>query len=147
MLLRRSSPVGTIGQITREMDRVFSGLLNDADGFFLRSPAYPAINVWEEGDDFLAEVEVPGFKMNDLEVEVLDNELTLKGKRVTEVEQNATFHRRERSATEFERSITLPVSIDAEKVEATLKNGVLTIKLPKAEVARARKITVKTLEQ
>jgi HSP20 family protein len=117
-------------------DNVFDGAVN-------RTRAFPALNIWEDGDTLVAEAEVPGLTMEDVEVYVVGNELTITGKRSTQTE-NPEFHRRERNTGEFTRTLTLPVEIDAQKVEATLRNGILTVKLPKAEAAKPRKIAVKS---
>lgn len=109
--------------------------------------AFPALNVWEQGDDFYAEAELPGLKSEDLDITVVGNELTLKGQRKEEPEQGNVSHRRERGVGTFTRVVRLPVDIDASKVQATLHDGVLTLKLPKAESAKARKIQVNTQGQ
>ena len=87
--------------------------------------------------------EIPGVTQEDLEILVVGNELTIKGRRGTAEEEDASYHRRERGTGEFSRTVTLPVDIKAEAVDATLKDGVLTLSLPKADEARPRKITVK----
>ena len=74
---------------------------------------------------------------------MVGDELTLKGRREPEDGQQATYHRRERGTGSFTRVLTLPIEVDADKVEASLAQGVLTIRLPKAESAKARKIQVK----
>jgi HSP20 family protein len=92
----------------------------------------------------LVEAELPGVKDEDLEISVTGNELLLKGRRPDIEEKNVAFHRRERSAGDFERVLRLPAEIDAQKVEASLADGVLLLTLPKAEAAKPKKITVKT---
>ena len=132
-------------ELRRELDRLF-------DGFFAREPlanltglhAYPALNVWEDGEKLYLEAEVPGMDMKDLDILIQGNELTLKGRRTPLEGANLIYHRQERGAGEFTRYVMLPVEVNAERVEAVLKDGVLTVVLPKAETARARKITVKT---
>jgi len=84
--------------------------------------------------------------MEDLNVQVLGNTLTIEGQWKTAEDENARYYRRERMSGEFTRSLTLPVDIDMGQVEAALKDGVLRVTLPKAEVAKARKIDVKALE-
>lgn len=120
---------------------VFAPLSRSWDGW-LTAAGSPRLNVWEEGDVFYAEAEVPGLKSEDLEISVVGKVLTLKGRRVVPTEGDATFLRRERGYGEFTRSITLPVEVDAAQVSASLVNGVLTVKLPKAEAAKPRKISV-----
>ena len=105
---------------------------------------FPALNIWEDGDKLVAEAEVPGLKLEDIELLAIGTELTIKGRRLEIDEPNMSLHRQERGVGEFSRTITLPVEIDSSKVEATLRDGVLTIVLPKAEPARARKIPVKS---
>lgn len=104
---------------------------------------FPAVNVWEDGDALYAEAEIPGVRSEDLEMYAVGNELTLKGRRTAREDENIAYHRQERGTGEFTRVITLPVEVDANKVEASLSNGVLTVTMPKAAAARARKITVK----
>lgn len=146
MLLRRISPFGTFGQVGREMERLFGEFLPDMEFSVNRAKAFPPLNVWEDGDIFFVEAELPGFKMENIDVEILGNEITLKGKREPENRENVSFHRTERGHGEFTRVLTLPTDVDSNKVEATLRDGVLTIKLPKAEAAKARKIEVKPIE-
>jgi len=104
---------------------------------------YPNLNIWEEGDVVYAEAEVPGVKAEDLDISVVGQELTLKGRRVGATAPEATYHRRERGVGEFSRTVKLPVDIAADKVDASLVDGVLTITLPKAETAKPRKISVR----
>ncbi|MBW7905058.1 MAG: Hsp20/alpha crystallin family protein [Phycisphaerae bacterium] len=103
---------------------------------------YPAVNIYSAGDALLVEAEVPGVRREDLEILTTGNELTIKGRRPGD-DENLTFHRRERGVGEFTRVVTLPIDVDADKIEATLQDGVLTLRLPKAESARPRQITVK----
>lgn len=133
-----------VHQLRDEMDRVFSGWFGPqgAAARLVSGQNFPVINVWEAGDELFAEAEVPGLKSEDLDISVVGNELTIKGQR-PELEQEGTaYHRRERGVGPFTRTLRLPVEIDGDRVEATLANGVLTIKLPKAEAAKPRKIQV-----
>ena len=91
-----------------------------------------------------AETEVPGFGLDDLEILIHGNELTVKGRHGSKEDNDVVYHRHEREIGEFSRQLTLPTEVDAERIEAELKNGVLTIVMPKSEKARARKIAVKT---
>jgi HSP20 family protein len=106
---------------------------------------FPALNVWETEGELWAEAELPGMNESDVDVSVTGSELTVKGERSAQSEQKeATFHRQERVSGKFVRSIHLPVEIDVDKIEASLKDGVLKIRLPKAEAVKPRKINVKT---
>jgi len=144
MLVRRYNRFSPFEQLRREI----SGLLDEFDplgvrGALFGAPSFPAINVWEGGDCLYAEAEVPGVARENLDILVVGNELTVKGRRSEPEGKEVSYHRRERGTGEFSRTLTLPVEIKADSVEAALKDGVLTLKLPKADEARPRKITVK----
>ena len=144
-LARRLYPVDRFRDLRHEMDRLYREFQSGLGGLWpLDERAFPALNIWEDGQKVYAEAEVPGFGMNDLELSVTGNQLSVKGHREFQAREGATYHRRERGTTEFTRTVTLPVDVDPEHVEATLKDGVLTIAMPKAQSARARKIEVKT---
>lgn len=110
-------------------------------------PLYPALNVWEDESSFHAEAELPGFRLEDVEVTVRGNEISLSGERKPEDKEGLTWHRRERGFGRFHRTLGFPLPVEADKVQASLKNGVLTITLPKAEAARPRKIQVRLIEK
>ncbi len=145
MMLRRMLPEPNLGMLRRDFDRVFGDLFDGFERPWGRAGEFPPLNVWEDGERLIVEAEAPGLSMSDLAVEIMGNELTIKGRRPAAPErEEAAYHRRERGAGEFGRRIALPVEIDADRVEATMKNGVLTIVLPKAESAKPRKIEVRT---
>ena len=127
-------------EMTRLLDNFGVGL---SRGALMGRAAYPALNVWDAGDAVCVEAEVPGIKKDDLEILAAGNELTIKGRRMPLEGENLVYHRQERPTGEFTRVLTLPVEVDADRVEAVVDNGVLTIRLPKAEAAKPRKITVK----
>jgi len=112
-------------------------------GILQRPRAFPALNVWEDGTNLYAEAEVPGLNIEDMEILVEGDALTIKGERKQCEQSDCSFHRRERGAGEFVRTLTLPVQVNADGVSAALKNGVLLVTLPKAETAKTRKIQVK----
>lgn len=145
MLARRTNGLHPLGQLKAEMDRLW--------GDFLSAPlawqrtggagrAFPALNVWEEGDHLVAEAELPGMKTEDVEVAVVGNELTIKGRRGESAPEGVVHHRRERAVGEFTRSLRIPVEVDSSKVQAEMRDGVLRVTLPKAEAAKPRKIKV-----
>ena len=103
----------------------------------------PAINSWEDEKNYYVEADLPGFTEKEIEVSVLGNELKLEGTRETKHEESTKFHRRERFTGKVARLLRFPVDIDAGKIDATFKNGVLSITLPKAQAALPRKIEVK----
>ncbi|EAT15021.1 Hsp20/alpha crystallin family protein [Desulfuromonas acetoxidans] len=103
---------------------------------------YPRLNVTSDDDAIYVEALVPGITPDDLELNVMQNTLTLSGERKQDNAEQRTWHRRERGAGRFMRTIELPASIDTGKVEANYSNGILSITLPKAEHMKARKISV-----
>ena len=135
--------------VAREMDRLFDSMTaNQPFGVVptIRSQwTYPAINVWEDENHLHVEAELPGLALDDIEVHVTDDELTIRGTRAVEVPEDARALRRERPVGSFERTIGLPASIDSEQVEAKLVGGVLTVTMPKAAIARPRKVEVKAM--
>ena len=132
--------------VAREMDRLFDSMMSSQSAAIapaMRSSlTFPALNVWEDDDHYFAEAELPGISMDDIEVYITGSELTIKGARHAKAPDNARALRRERSMGEFERTLTLPKEIDADNVEASVNNGVLTIKLPKAVETKPRRISV-----
>jgi len=106
--------------------------------------AYPAVNIWEDGENVFVEAELPGLDSKELEIHVTGgNQLTLKGQRKPNVPEKGVVHRQERGFGEFVRVLTLPVQVNADRVDARFDNGVLLIKLAKHEAAKPRKIAVK----
>ncbi len=107
----------------------------------------PAICLWEENDELTLQAEVPGMKLEDLEIFISEgNHLSLKGERQMETEEKSErkWHRRENCLMSFHRELTLPFEIDAGKVEAKLTNGILTITMPKSEAVKPHRIEIKT---
>jgi HSP20 family protein len=110
-------------------------------------PAFtPPLNVFEDGESIVVELEVPGLKSGDVEVTFENGELTLKGEKKYEAKENAPVHRRERVYGAFTRTLTLPWEITADKISAEMKDGVLTVVLPKAEVSKPRRVAIKVAE-
>ena len=119
-----------------EMNRLFDRWTGEA--------AFPALNAWEQDDQLHVEAEVPGLDLKDLEIYVTGgNTLTLKGERRFSTPEKCVWHRQERGQGRFVRTLTLPYPVDADKVDARLENGVLSLTLTKHESAKPRKIPVK----
>jgi HSP20 family protein len=129
-------------QFQQEMNRLFDRW---GDGGIFGASGFPALNVWEDGEEVHVEAELPGLDLKDMEIYVSGgNQLTLKGERKKpSLPEKGVWHRQERSFGSFHRSLTLPFPVDADKVDARLENGVLHIRLTKHESARPRKIPVK----
>jgi HSP20 family protein len=137
---------GPFGELQREMNRVFDAVFGKqlgSPGRIRAGYVYPPMNVWENNDQYIVACEVPGLDMGDLEVYVVGDQLTVSGNRAeTLPQENVTLHRHERDAGHFSRAITLPGPVDSSKTEATLSDGVLTVRIPKAEEAKPKRITV-----
>ena len=104
----------------------------------------PAVDILEKGDDLVIRAEVPGIERDAIDVKVEDNTLILSGERARETEDDDTqAYRRERVYGSFVRSFTLPKTVDATRITAEYKNGVLEITIPKAEEAKPRRIEIK----
>ena len=104
--------------------------------------AYPPMNVFRKGDDFIIIAEVPGVKKTDLDVQVKGRTLRLSGEKAVAFPEKAAVHRRERLAGRFDRAVTLPVEIDPDGVKAEYREGVLALFVPQAESAKAKSITI-----
>jgi len=143
MIYRSGSTRQTLDQLRDEVNRVFSGVMENFNGaWFAPGRNVPAVNVWELPEILQLELEVPGVKNDQIDLAVAENELTISVQRPESTNEGATYHRRERSVGNFQRVVPLPVLVDAERVTADLHDGVLTVTLPKAESAKPRKIQV-----
>lgn len=145
-MVMRGVRFNPVHQFREEFDRLVTGAFNTPGvataARMVTGRSFPAVNVWEDGENFFVEAEVPGLKSENLEITVVGDELTLKGERASEERSEATYHRQERGIGSFSRAIKLPNEVNAERVEAALKDGVLLLTLPKAEAAKPRKIKV-----
>ena len=140
----RPFPVRFQGGFGDLFDRVFESFPFQTFGEQGATATFPRMNFVENENAFLVEADVPGLTMDDLELFVQDNELTVQGERKQETAEGVTVHRQERVVGKFSRVLTLPTDVDADKVEAKLRSGVLTVTLPKAEAVLPRKIEVKS---
>jgi HSP20 family protein len=106
---------------------------------------FPALNTWEDAENYYVEAELPGLKVQDLELSVVGQELTISGERKSQEKEGVAWHRRERPWGKFVRALELPAPVDPDKVDARFENGVLLVTLPKSEAAKPRKIEVKRI--
>jgi len=103
----------------------------------------PAVDIFEKDEDLVLRAEVPGVERSDIQVSVEDNRLLIQGERKREEDVNEeNAYRLERSVGAFVRSFVLPKTVDATKIQANYSNGVLEVRLPKAEVAKTRRIAI-----
>jgi HSP20 family protein len=103
----------------------------------------PVVDIYDNDDNIVLKAEIPGLDKKDIEVDVKDRVLTLKGERSYDNEvKEDNYYRRERAFGKFERSFTLPVDVDSDKIKADYRDGVLKINIPKPEKQKPKQITV-----
>jgi HSP20 family protein len=104
--------------------------------------SFPPINVFQEGDDFVAIIELPGVSKEDLDIQAKENTIRIAGRKSIKYGEGASVHRRERVSGEFDRTLTVPVEIDPDGINAEYRNGVLALFIPTAEKAKPRSIKI-----
>jgi len=125
----------------RMFDRVLRGWMGPVS--FSEFSWNPVVDVSETNDEVVVKAEMPGMSKDDIDISVEDNQLILSGEKKQEQEEKeADYYRVERSYGSFRRIFTLPARVDVGKVQASYQNGVLTVRVPKAEAAKARKIEI-----
>lgn len=140
MAIRMRDPFAALLAVQRSMEGVRGN-----DWFGSRttgSGAFPLVNVFNDGEDFVLVAELPGVKKEDLDIQVRGDTLRIQGKKTVAYDEHASVHRRERSAGQFDRTLTLPAQLDAAKVSAEYRDGVLTLRLPRAESERPRTVAI-----
>lgn len=106
---------------------------------------FPPLNVTQDDDNFYVRAEVPGIKASELSISAVGNRLSIAGKREIPPEnERVSYHRRERREGAFNRTLTLPTALDADRIDARCLDGMLTLTLPKAAAAKPHQVVVKT---
>ena len=103
---------------------------------------FPPINVFQQGHDILAVIELPGVDKNDLQIQAENNTIRISGRKAVTYPEGVSLHRRERVKGEFDRTITLPVQVDADHIKAEYRDGILALFLPRSESDKPRTISV-----
>ena len=135
---------GDLARLHGEMDDLFDGFFRGLDRPFSGYKAWPAIDVAEEEDAIIVRAEVPGCKADDIDISVHGNVLTISGeKKLSEEKKEKGYYHVESTYGSFRREVTLPTEVNQSKVDASYKDGVLSITLPKAEKAKAIKVKIK----
>ena len=142
----RGDDFGGLIAMRERMNDLFGPLVRGGETpMFGGQPWLPSVDIVETPETLQVKAEVPGFDPKDIEISVVGDTLTIKGEKTAEKEEKGkTWHRRECTSGTFFRSVTLPVEIDPDHVEAVEEAGVLTITLPKRVHATAKHITIKT---
>ena len=136
--IRKSDPWRELDRMHRNANKMFnSNSMNKARQF-------PPINVWTNENEVIVTAELPGFSLENINLALVGNELTLSGKKeMPELKENEYFHRHERRPGKFERMVQLPFVVDRKKITARLKDGVLKVELPRVESDKPINIEIK----
>lgn len=136
---------GRVWSPWREMERLQRDVNRLLSAESAPYATFPAVNIWVSDQDVIVTAEVPGVDPASLDITVAENVLRLSGSRKPEeLKPDEVSHRRERASGEFTRSFRLPYAVDSGKVDASCDKGVLTVRLPRAEADKPRKIAIKT---
>ncbi|NLH43504.1 MAG: Hsp20/alpha crystallin family protein [Planctomycetes bacterium] len=134
-----------LGSLRSQMDDLFGGFFRGLDMPFsmFGEKIWPAIDVAEKDDAILVRAEVPGCKPEDIDVSVCGNTLTLSGEKKESHEANGEgYYHMESTWGSFRREVSLPAEVDSSKIQAAVRDGVLSVTLPKAEKSKAVKVKV-----
>jgi HSP20 family protein len=134
---RLRGPFAELDNLRRQMELLAGRSIPAKAGVF------PLINLTENKDNYYVRAELPGIKADELNIEAEGNKISISGERKIPIEnENAKYHRIEREAGKFSRIISLQVDIDSERIDASLKNGILKLTIPKSEKAKPKQIAV-----
>ena len=103
---------------------------------------FPALNVFRKGDDFVVLTELAGIQKSDLDIQVKQNKIRIAGTKAADRPEKSSYHRRERKSGRFDRTIAIPVQIDADKVKAEYRDGILALYLPRAELDKPKTVRI-----
>lgn len=137
---RGDDPGGWYDQLRRGLDDL---LLRSGTEPAPSVAVYPAVNFYETGDGYVLTAELPGLGSDDIDLSLEGNRVTLRGERKIEHPQEGSLHRVERPSGAFSRTLELPSDVDADKVEAVHRNGVLMLRLPKTPEQQPRRIAIR----
>ena len=140
MVYRIVDPFGALRDFQRALDstRRSNWLGTGTAG----SGAFPAVNVFTKGEDCVIVAELPGVNKSDITVDVKGRQIRISGKKEIRYDDDASVHRRERNSGKFDRVLTLPIVVDADKVRAEHRDGILAVYLPRTEADKPRTVTI-----
>jgi HSP20 family protein len=140
MITAFGDPFDTLFNLQRALEgRLESDWLSDQTTS--RGP-FPPINVFQQGDDILAIIELPGVEKDSLQVQAKENTIRIAGNKVVTYPEGVSIHRRERIFGEFDRTLSLPVQLDPDRIKAEYRDGVLALYLPRSERDKPRSIKI-----
>ncbi len=142
---RRNEPSSDVFSGLSRLNRLMDEALGGFDGESVSSAWTPTCDIREDPEHVTITLDLPGVRPEDVKINLENQVLTVRGeKQQVEEKKDERWHRYERSYGTFERSFTLPSTVDPEKIEATTDNGVLTVRIPKTEKAKPREIPIRT---
>lgn len=143
-LVRYSTPLREMLQLQNDMNRLFTGFFPNGQQEEMAAAAWsPQVDVYEDTEGIRVHADLPGVEQKDLDIQVDNNTLTVKGeRRLMNEDKKENYHRIERVHGSFSRSFMLPEYADTEKVEASFKNGVLEVRIPKRAEKKPKQIKV-----
>jgi HSP20 family protein len=146
MALVRWTPMRNLLSFQEEMNRMFNEFFrsggDDEASWGLRTWT-PPVDIYETDDALVLTAELPGVSKDDVAIEIHENTLTLRGQRTHSAEvHDDRYHRREQAYGDFQRSFVLPMTVDHEKVQASYRDGILELRLPKLESAKPKRIAI-----
>ena len=140
MVVRFGDPFGALLDLQRALEsRTASDWLR---GSTAASGTFPPINMFQQGDNFVAIVELPGIDREQLNVEAKENRIRISGQKAVSYDEGVSLHRRERISGVFDRTLSVPVRIDADKMRAEYRDGILALFIPRAESDRPKAISI-----
>ena len=140
MITAFGDPFDTLFNLQRALEgRLESDWLSDQTTS--RGP-FPPINVFQQGDDILAIIELPGVEKDSLQVQAQENTIRIAGKKTVSYPEGVSIHRRERTFGEFDRTLSLPVQLDPDRIKAEYHDGILALYLPRSEGDKPRAIKI-----
>jgi len=144
MLPALRSRLGELDRMRREMDRLWENVTRDHYPLTFDYDWVPSLDLSDRGDSLVAELEVPGMDPKNIDISVTGDVLTISGEKKKEREEKEhNYHLVERSYGKFSRAVRLPANVNPDRVEASYKDGILSITLDKSEQAKTKKIEVK----
>jgi len=140
MLMTFADPFDALFNLQRALEgRLASDWLRDQT---TSEGPYPPINVFQQGDDILAIIELPGIQKDSLQIQAKENTIRIAGKKSASYPDDVSVHRRERTFGEFDRTLSLPVGLDPDRIKAEYRDGILALHLPRLERDKPRTIRV-----
>jgi HSP20 family protein len=140
MIAAFADPFDVLFNLQRALDgRLMSDWLDDQT---TGQGPFPPTNLFQQGDDILAIIELPGIEKNNLQIQAKENTIRIAGKKTITYPDGASVHRRERTFGEFNRTLSLPVQFDPDQIKAEYRDGILALHLPRAQQDKPRTIKI-----